>query len=395
MQDSSETGATAASSRAAPAASTKEQKARVLRWLQAPAAQPFLKAQIEVIQTEFNLDIKSAEDVVNFFADCRPEEVQRRFHSVRRSANRLVGAGDRDGMRQAVSGLYLLAATRLVNVAASRIGGSALAHRLAREDLNLCAVVASSLIGGELQFKLAADGESWVPSHMFHVHVPVCGGNERNAFLRQAYNRLVLGSRDEEHDPEIVRKSREDAELSPSEAARLASELDDLRYVQDVTLGLLHTGSLMDEQTVLAIADTYQVPLFQHASGATESFVAMSEERLLAELQQLWKLFPGPAAKLPDGDDGDMAHRLDQLAELAKAQGARDLIKAVEDMRAALNKGAGADTDHLKRAAETAKNLATVAKETETTVESATKIAGVAHQLYNLAAPMIGLPPLP
>lgn len=377
------------------------QKATALQRLQAPAATAFLQALLKDIQSKSDPGIQSAEAVVNFFADCRPEDVQSRFYSVRRSLMSLTGEGDNEGLNQAVVGLYLLAATRLVNVAAGRIEDAALGRRVAMADLNLCAVIACSMMGGELQFKRAADGKSWLPSYVFHVQVPVAGGNERNAFLRGVYNLMLTeklvrpypeSASDAGNSEDFMRKSREDAELSYQEAEDLASALDDLRHVQEVTLGLLGTGSVLDESAVRAISAVVPVPVFLHCPDTASNIVGMSQERLLAELQQLWGALQRASAK-PSAPD--IPQLLAQLSELAKAQGSQELTKAVADMQAALSKGAGADTDHLKRVAETAKNLATATQETGKTVEAVAKVAGVARQLYNVVAAMTGLPPLP
>lgn len=279
---------------ASPSATPTEQKDRVLGWLQVPGAKPFLDALTDDIKRKFGHRIVEARGVVDFFAECQPGEVQDRFWAIRRAVRLLWGTPQLEPARQAIEGLYLLAATRLVNQAAGRIEGATHARRVGTEELSLCAVVVSSLIGGELQFKLAADGRSWVPSYVFHIHVPVAGGNERRAFLRQAYEKLVG-----EDSADGVRAVREDAELNPLEAAKLRSALGDLRHVKEVTVGFLNTGALVDDATACSIATSYKVPVLLRDANLTADFLEMPENDLLAELEELWKLFPATVPVSP------------------------------------------------------------------------------------------------
>jgi hypothetical protein len=242
--------------------------------------------------------------MVERFAECPAEQVQRLFWLVRRALRRLppsnVDPAARHQAEEAAAALYYLAACRLVDRAAHE---ERVADPDARKYLTyvpdgepvVCAVIAMALFGGELHLRPGEQPGQPVPPYVFTVKVPNGGDQVASDFERAVYAALLPNDRE---TPEIILGS---GPLTGPQAARLATHIDNLRQVEKRSIALVVYG-LVQIGPCEAKVKQYQVPTLLPTTEVTSMLLGMDADRLLTEIHKFWEaleVLSRPALKSP------------------------------------------------------------------------------------------------
>jgi hypothetical protein len=421
-----------------------------------PEAATFRAAVLEELALEFPSVTPpgSSRDLVRHFTDCDPAAIQKLFFVVRRGLETARnGAINRKEADEAAVALYCLAACRLVDRDA--LGTGLVHHVYVDEDdpgvkhvpigaTLICGVIATALTGLELRLEPSEEPGIPCPSHVYRVRVMPGSEAVVEEFERALHVMLFQGSRSETLD------SRNYGALSKQQRNDLAARIRTIMGKNRQTLAVVIQGSAALE-AVAVFADRHGIPVMLPSSEITSALVGMDAGRLIAEIKEFWGELQGlahpdqpssssslmqpltgappmsnsgpnvtnnffgnvqnaavttgdhSAAQAGTGHTANIGHRegvdLAELEPLAREllalvealapSGIRDKLKPEADtVVAEVVKGGQANGGVIKKA------LAAI-KSSADSLEDGGKIIDLCHRAYQVAAPVLGLPPSP
>ena len=230
----------------------------------------------------------SANEMVDYFSACQPEQVQQLFLMVRRALKALAEDGSDDSVTkqtcEVASAMYCLAAIRLVDRAAHETGNTIL--QVPRSENVICAIIATALFGGKLY--LQSTEQSQLPSleFVFEIQVPATGDHIQLGFERALYTVLFENAKD------AGVKALDNQALSADELADLGSRLRDIKHVERDCLALIIHG-YASHDSARPFAQQYQIPVMFPSNQATKLLIGMSADYLRAEISEFWKRVNG------------------------------------------------------------------------------------------------------
>jgi hypothetical protein len=424
--------------------------------LDSPTVLPLLVALRKELKDEFESDAvpTSADELVQWCFDLRdPGQIQRIFYCVRRALSiakkglQSAPASIRD-VEQAAVAMYALEACLLVDSkahedAAIDRGGSTYVVQAPRSENVICAIIATALFGGELH--LIPTGEAGTPRAQFVFEVdgrPADGEKGETNFERAAYVAILRNHANE------VDASVDSGPLTPDQRDALESRIGSIQKKESASFALLVPIGT-STHVVDGFAGQYRVPIMVPDTSATHRLLGMSAGRLLAEIREFWRELDATHGFTKDSSNtsgttshqgepsmgdarqginihntgngqvvvstglgssaqagsGNMAlHTQYESAALADVRSLLEQLRSAiaelpsEKAREKLGEhlavaeaaaaGAKPDPGAIKSALELIKPAADV-------LEGGAKIASLCNKVYNLVAPMLGLPPSP
>ena len=253
--------------------------------LASPIVQPFLLALFDEFDEEFEPDTvpQTAADIVRAFACCAANDVQPTFLVVRRALRTALEPVEVDAARrpieQAATALYCLVASRLVDASVERDGHIV---EVPCSEALVCAVIANALFGGELHLQPTDQPDRPSPDCVFVVTKQAGDHQLIDDFERAAYCSIFA------KEAATVAIARETGPLTSKQQDRLASELADISRAKRRSLALVVRG--FTSPACAGFAHAHQVPVMLPTTRATTALLGMSPDRLIAEIQQLWKM---------------------------------------------------------------------------------------------------------
>lgn len=230
----------------------------------------------------------SANEIVDYFSTCRPEQVQELFYMVRRSLKALAEQVTDDfAIKQtceAASAMYCLAAIRLVDRAAHEMGNTIL--QVPRSENIICAIIATALFGGKLRLQPTEQNHFPSLEYIFEIQVPACGDHIQLGFERALYTVLFENAMD------AGVKALDNQPLSRDELAALGSRLDEIKHVERDCLALIVHG-YANYDSARSFAQQYPIPVMFPSNQATNLLIGISADRLKGEISEFWKRING------------------------------------------------------------------------------------------------------
>ncbi len=385
---------------------------------------------------------QNAADIVHWFSSRSDAEVQPLFYLVRRALEAQKEQTRPEpqirAAEKAAALLYCIAACRLVDMELARENKRHGEYVLIvpPSETIICAVIATALFGGSLHFKPPDPNDppdlpraEWV----LDVSVSPNGDGFTPSFECAVYAAVFKNAR------EITNLCLDSNSLTSEQHARLAALIDDIKD-RELSLALVIRGVTQPE-TVAKLADKLQLPMLLPSTDMTTKLLGMDAERLKAEISMFWLLVEkshdtasttpappsapgeqtmskpsininGPVSNLAlsTGDHSaaqtgansvaNIGHRegsdlsaltpvlqelLAAIAELPSAKARETLTQHVQTAQNALVEQNPPEPGRAKQALDAVNSAAEV-------LEGGEKILGLCSKLYQLVAPLLGLP---
>ncbi len=251
----------------------------------------YLRTIEKALHDEFARNPKGAAEVVNFFAQCAPSNVQDLFIAVRIALQSkeisALQTADRQRAEKAAAALYCLAACRLVDEAAvraslaNRSGELEYLMRLNSDEPLICGIIATAVFGGELHLVASDNPALPRPQYGFRVSLPAGGDILESDFERAAYLALF------ENDREATELSLNAKPLDDLQRKRLEARLRTLQRVRRVNLVFIVT-SPGAPQACRGFANRNRVPIAVPDTLATAALLGMDPDTLRTEVEEFW-----------------------------------------------------------------------------------------------------------
>lgn len=181
----------------------------------------------------------------------------------------------------ATMAVYALAACRLVDRDAPHAANRFPAP-IAHAAHLYCAVVATVLFGGRLEFAPSAQPGWPRPPNAYEIRVPAAGDHRNLAFEHAVFQALFS------NDPRTPEVSLETAALSTLQRARISRHILSMKRVKQQTLTLVvHVDALYPPAD--AFAQEFKVPVFVCDREIAGALIGMSAEALVADIQEVWE----------------------------------------------------------------------------------------------------------
>lgn len=385
---------------------------------------------------------QNAAEMVHWFSSRSNAEVQPLFYLVRRALEaqkeQTRPESQNRAAEKAAALLYCIAACRLVDTAVARENKRHGEYVLIvpPSETIICAVIATALFGGSLHFKPPDPNDppdlpraEWV----LDVSVSPNGDGLTPSFECAAYAAVFKNSR------EITNLCLDSNGLTSEQHARLAALIDDIKD-RELSLALVIRGVTQPE-TVAKLADELQLPMLLSSTDMNAKLLGMDAERLKAEIGRFWLLVEkshdaasttpappsapgeqtmskpsininGPVSNLAlsTGDHSAAQTGANSVANIGHKEGIdlaelpplfQELLAAIAELPSA--KARETLTQHVQTAQNAlveqnppepgrAKQALNAVKSATEVLEGGEKILGLCNKLYQLAAPLLGLP---
>jgi hypothetical protein len=225
-----------------------------------------------------------ATEIINHFSSCEPEAVGKCIVAARRALNKVRFDGlnepDKHKVYEAVTAVYMLAAMRLVDATASKLGNHVLF--VPRNEEIFCAIIATALFGGCL--KILPDYESPLPKpeYVFEVYASAAGDFITPSFERAMYAAIY------QNNGKVDISTLDSKELNEQEISYLNSRLHTIRAIGDQSLCLVVTAGISADRAV-PVSDKFKVPTLFNSNEAAKVLLGMTHEDLIAEIEEFWR----------------------------------------------------------------------------------------------------------
>lgn len=225
----------------------------------------------------------SANEIVDYFSTCRPEQVQELFYMVRRSLEASektdITIAERIKTCTAASALYCLAAIRLVDKNAKEQGNNILL--VPRSESVICAIIATALFGGQLHLPLLETSLPR-PEYVFEIPVGASGDHVQVGFERALYTVLF------ENNQQACLDALDTQPLTDAETKKLAARLRTIKNVKRECLALIVHG-YANQDSARPFSEKHQIPVMFPSSEAATIILGMEAGDLLEEISEFWQ----------------------------------------------------------------------------------------------------------
>jgi hypothetical protein len=261
--------------------------------LQADGAKPFLEHLRAGLVRSFHERSRpqlSCQGICEWFATQPGAAVIEMFEVVRRAMksvreDRSTKELHKQAAADAATGLYCLAACRLVDVAARDAGTvNGYVMQLQSNAAVIYGVITTALFGGALRLVTSEKQSLPVPRDVIDVELPIGSHNLAEAFERAVYAHL-LKLNCEMGEAERIRGSA--GPLTRDEGAHLAELITEFRDREKVCLTLVVNDTTYAPAS-RSFAAQYPLPLVLRAPEATSSLLAMEPSELTAKFRTFW-----------------------------------------------------------------------------------------------------------
>lgn len=225
-----------------------------------------------------------ATEIINQFSSFEPKAVGTLFDYARKALNKVnfdcLNEPDKHKVYEAVTAVYMLAAMRLVDATASRLGNHVLF--VPRNEEIFCAIIATALFGGCL--KIMPDYASPLPKpkYVFEVYASAAGDFITPSFERAMYAAIYQNNR------KIDLSTLDSEELNEQEISYLKKRLHTIRAIDDQNLCLVVTAGISADR-VAPVSDKFKVPTMFNSNEAAKLLLGMTHEDLIAEIKEFWR----------------------------------------------------------------------------------------------------------
>lgn len=240
-------------------------------------SEPYLEALKSV--TKYS----DATEIINHFSTCEPEAARKLIDYARKALNKVYFDGlnepDKHKVYEAVTAVYMLAAMRLVDATASRLGNHVLF--VPRNEEIFCAIIATALFGGCL--KIIPDYESRLPEpeYVFEVYASAAGDFITPSFERAMYAAIYQNNR------KVDLSTLDSEELKEQETNDLQARLHSIRAIDDQNLCLLVTAGISADRAV-PVSDKFKVPTLFQSDETAKVLLGMKHGELISSIQEFW-----------------------------------------------------------------------------------------------------------
>ncbi len=227
----------------------------------------------------------TAKDVVSWFSECAPNQVQELFYLVRDGLE-IAGrhAAPKEPTEKAAVALYCLAACRLVDQTLAGQVAKGWILPVATAEPMICGILASSFFGGELKLLATGDSDRARPRHVLVLDFSRLEDQLVPEFERHL-SWVLLGN-----DRETTKNALKGGMLSDEEREKLAARIRTIRFRQRQALALVMPNLHLEEAEIVATGSVAKkIPILLPDTPETERILGMKTTRLLAEIGEFWR----------------------------------------------------------------------------------------------------------
>ena len=216
-----------------------------------------------------------------WLAGASPEQAENAMFAVRRALDKVSLAEEaRRPAELATVAVYALAACRLVDRNAAHVA-TRFPAQIGHAAHLYCAVVATVLFGGRLEFAPSAQPGLPRPPNAYEIRVPAAGDQRNQAFEHAVFQALFA------NDPRTPEVSLDATPLTEQQRAQIRRRIQTVRRRQLQTLTLVvHADALYPPADVFA--REFLVPVFVCDREIAAALLGMSAEDLVADIQEMW-----------------------------------------------------------------------------------------------------------
>lgn len=239
----------------------------------------------QAYSSELKTLMKSADEneIIERFSCCLPQKVGELFDFSRKALRNVsfidLNDAEKQGVLDAVTALYMLAAIRLVEKTSKQTGH---VIQIPRNEEIVCAIISIALFGGSLIINPERGPPLPQPQYTFEIYAPAAGDHSIASFERAIFTTIYQNHR------AVDLSTLDSAELNGEETSRLIKRLHTIRAIEEQNVCLVVKAGI-SANSATSTSDKFKVPTLFKSEEVATVLLGMSYEDLIAEIEEFWR----------------------------------------------------------------------------------------------------------